>query len=140
MLCGSFQTKLVTFWLRHLAASLEQFHAHCCQNQALHAAAVTAAVTVAVAAAVVAALTAAVTVAVVAVLAVAVAVAAAVIAAVAVAVADYIANAVAGQAGLLSVVKQLLLQNVAVGAQPVQAKSSPQNLVTATSQWFVDLC
>ncbi len=91
MLCGFFQTKLVTFWLRHLAASLEQFHAHCCQNQTLSAAAVTAAVTVAVAAAVAAALTAAVAVAV------------------AVAVAGYIANVVAGQAVLLSDVKQLLL-------------------------------
>lgn len=101
MLCGSFQTKLATFWLRHLAVSLEQFHAHCCQDQALSAAAVTAAVTVAVAAAVVAALTAAV--------AVAVAVAVTVAVTVAAAVADYIAKVVAGQAVLLLVVKQLLL-------------------------------
>lgn len=88
MLCGSFQTKLVIFWLRHRAASLE-FHAHCCQNQTLSAAAVTAAVTVAVAAVVVAALTAA--------------------AAVAVAVAGYTVNVVVGQAVLLTVLVQLVL-------------------------------
>lgn len=88
VLCDFFQTKLVTFCLRHLAAGLEQFHAHCCQNQALSAAAVTAAVTVAV----IAALTAAEAVA----------------EAVAVGVAGYIVRVVAGQAVSLSVVLQLL--------------------------------
>ena len=64
MLSDFSQTRLVTFCLRHLAVSLEQYHAHRCQNQALSAAAMTAAVTVAVAAAVIAAVTAAEAVAV----------------------------------------------------------------------------
>ena len=58
MLSDFSQTRLVTFCLRHLAVSLEQYHGHRCQNQALSAAAMTAAVTVAVAAAVIAAVTA----------------------------------------------------------------------------------